>query len=334
MSSIPDSWFQGVAEDIRIPNLRYRNLNYYKIPFVVDFNIRYLKMHTSPALSKVIAPVIEVEVKKIIQQSDKFRRHGKARAMTVDHINLALRMNQAEEVYGLGNKLSLKNKDQMATTSFTIEASKVDLLELAKQPLPRCPLAPDLNMHWLAVHGTQPRIPENPVVSVLDSESQPSDLPKEMQFFYSRATASILALDKSTLPAVFQSFETDPGLQDLLPFLSLFIYRQIKNTTRSLPLLTCLVQATRSLIANPHLRHEFHLHQLVPVILTCVIGANLSISTSNDHWELRQMAAGTIAVIVKRLTILLCISLLLYNFKYLSFMQVPRFRPRSTTSSL
>lgn len=239
-------------------------------------------------------------MKKIIQQSNKFRKHGRAHTLTVEHVNLALGMNHVEEIYGLGNKLAIRNKEQSGTTALTIEASKVDLVELAKRPLPRCPLAPELNLHWLAVHGVQPRIPENPIVVVVDEDSQPTDLPKEMQLFYTRATASILSLDKSTLRAVFQSFENDSGLQELLPFFSLFIYRQIKNTTRSLPLLTCLVQATRSLIANPHLRHEFHLHQLVPVILTCAIGANLSESAADDHWELRQAASETIAMIVKR----------------------------------
>ena len=78
----------------------------------------------------------------------------------------------------------MRNKDANDTSTLTIEATKIDLLELAKQPLPRCPLAPELNMHWLVIDNVQPKIPENPNIIIVESDSHPVDLPKEMQVRY------------------------------------------------------------------------------------------------------------------------------------------------------
>ena len=233
MSQLPESLLQDIAEDLLLPAL-------------------------SPALCRMLSPIVEVEVKKIIQQSNKFRKHGKSKRLTVDHINMALRMNRSEEIYGLSSKVVLRNNDSTnSCSSVTVEATTIDLMELARQPLPRCPLAPDVNLHWLAIDNIQPKIPENPIIIIAETDSQPTELPKEMQLFYSRTTGSILSQDKSTLPAVFKSFESDTGLQELLPFFSRFIYRQIKNKTRSIPLLTSLVTAAKSLLANPALVMSF-----------------------------------------------------------------------------
>lgn len=42
--------------------------------------------------------------------------------------------------------------------------------EFVKRKLPDTPLAPDLQMHWLAVNGVQPQIPENPIVKIHEAD--------------------------------------------------------------------------------------------------------------------------------------------------------------------
>jgi transcription initiation factor TFIID subunit 6 len=95
-----------------------------------------------------------------------------------------LSKNHIEEIHGLSNKIFMRNKDANDTSTLTIEATKIDLLELAKRPLPKCPLAPELNMHWLVIDNVQPKIPENPNIIIVESDSHPVDLPKEMQVQY------------------------------------------------------------------------------------------------------------------------------------------------------
>jgi len=38
----------------------------------------------------------------------------------------------------------------------------VELADVAQAALPPAPLAPSLSLHWLAVEGTQPKVPQNP----------------------------------------------------------------------------------------------------------------------------------------------------------------------------
>jgi len=183
---------------------------------MIDFI--FIFMHFA-AIVKILLPIVEIETKKIIQQSAKFQKRSKANKLTVHDINLALHMNRSEEIYGLCGISVLKqesvvllesDKNQL-NPSITIDATKIDLSELAKQPLPKIPLAPQVSFHWLAVDGSQPKIPENPNLIVVDREIQPSALPREMQFFYSRTTGSILAQDKNTLPAIMHAFQYDSG---------------------------------------------------------------------------------------------------------------------------
>jgi len=49
------------------------------------------------------------------------------------------------------------------------------------------------------------------------------------------------------------------------------------------------------LFDSPHIHIEPYLHQLMPSILTCVVGRRLSEHSSEDHWELRDFAASLVA---------------------------------------
>lgn len=57
MTSLTDSWAQDVAVDIRIPAI-------------------------SPPVVRHLLPVIEMQIRKIIQQAHKFQKRGKSRCLT------------------------------------------------------------------------------------------------------------------------------------------------------------------------------------------------------------------------------------------------------------
>ena len=57
MSSLSDSWVQDIASDIRIPAI-------------------------SPPVCRHLLPVIEMQIRKIIQQAHKFQKRGKGRCLT------------------------------------------------------------------------------------------------------------------------------------------------------------------------------------------------------------------------------------------------------------
>ena len=286
--SLTEDWLQDVAESCKIDAV-------------------------APTLTRKILPVVEMQIKRIIQQAAKIQKRGKGRNLTVEDINLALSLNGLEEIYGLNPPSDAVVAIGSGTTSSSSSGSAgiINLLEFAKQHIPRCPLIPELSLHWLAVEGCQPLIPENPlsvtdkgksdsgaggIAAAVDTE-RPWSLPKEMQHFFSRTTVLMLAGDHTALPTVLHALQKDVGIQDLVPYYSRFIYQQIKANanTKSLSMLKILVSAATALISNDALHIEFHIQQMLPAIFTCIVAARLCTSTSDNHWIVRNMAADLVA---------------------------------------
>lgn len=157
MGSLTESWLENAVESMQMPAL-------------------------SPSASRTLLAAVEASVKKVIQRANKFQRRGKKQILTVEDLNLALKMNGDEPIYGVyraHDPLLGKNKvdfgsaytyistidKQSIMFSYIIHNLNVYSVELLKQPLPSLPLQPEVCLHWLAVEGVQPLIPENPTVS-------------------------------------------------------------------------------------------------------------------------------------------------------------------------
>lgn len=50
----------------------------------------------------------------------------------------------------------------------------VDLTDIIAAPLPACPVDYSLSIHWLAVEGVQPAIPQNPSIEVITKKRKPT----------------------------------------------------------------------------------------------------------------------------------------------------------------
>ena len=281
MSSLSETWLQEVAKRNGLPPLR-------------------------PAVAKALLPVVEMQLRKIVQQGYKFTRRGKSSKLTVEDVNQALELYKLEPIYGLAGdqrralstSLSSSSSSGVGGVGALGDNGVVSLVQLARAPLPKLPLLPELSLHWLAVEGVQPLIPENPSQTVAaDAGDNPSSLPRELQQFYMRVTGVLLAAEGGDRPlkAVLTALREDSGLQDLVPYFSRFIYHHVKANTRALPLLRTLISAVQALLSNPGIRIEFHLQQLLPAIFTAIVSAKLSSSPYEDHWSLREQAAAVVA---------------------------------------
>lgn len=56
----------------------------------------------------------------------------------------------------------------------------------------------------------------------------------------------------------------------------------------------------RALLDSPFLRIELYLHQMMPPLLTCLVGKKLCETSTQDHWTLRDYVAETITLISKK----------------------------------
>lgn len=66
---------------------------------------------------------------------------------------------------------------------------------------------------------------------------------------------------------------------------------------RQLNYLVLLLKVVNAILQNTNLFIEPYLHQLMPTLLTCIIGKRLGESPEADHWSLREEASRLIALV-------------------------------------
>lgn len=158
---------------------------------------------------------------------------------------------------------------------FFWDDEELDLAQLLNAPLPQIPMRPMLNIHWLAVDGVQPMIPENESVED-DSSCRTSIkddafvnnvdrkplvkhvLTEEMQLFYTKVTEAVKSDDFELQRAAFTSLARDPGIHQLLPYFARFIYEEVKHSNHHLALLYSLMRVCRCLLVNPSVHVELY----------------------------------------------------------------------------
>ena len=148
---------------------------------------------------------------------------------------------------------------------------------------------PEVCLHWLAIDGVQPHIPQNPHVVVYDSSADTSGLPREIAFFYSKLTKLVLSASpsKSSGRCVREAcglLRHDRGLQSLVSYLCRFIFVQTQRNLRSVHILHAIIQVIQSLVLNSDLCLESCLHQLLPPLVSCIVGAKVGDNPADkDH---------------------------------------------------
>ncbi|KDO28746.1 hypothetical protein SPRG_19960 [Saprolegnia parasitica CBS 223.65] len=218
--------------------------------------------------------------------------------------------------YGGGDGVSYR---RISPGLFVPEDPEVAVADILNAPFPLCPLVPSVNMHWLAVEGVQPQIPENDVLDTnaharsATSISDPAFtgdvvrkplvkhvLTDEMQLYYTKVTDAVKSDDFARQQAAYTSLSHDPGLHQLMPYFSRFIYEEVKHSNHDLALLSSVLRMARALLHNVGLRIELYLQQMIPAILTCILNKDLCANPAEDHWAVRNYGARLMAEICSR----------------------------------
>uniref|UniRef100_A0A7S3PQ78 TATA box binding protein associated factor (TAF) histone-like fold domain-containing protein n=1 Tax=Aplanochytrium stocchinoi TaxID=215587 RepID=A0A7S3PQ78_9STRA len=228
--------------------------------------------------------------------------------------------------------LVAQDKHDTTQKLFFVKEKEIDLGQIANgvEKLPPVPVQPTHSIHWLAIDGVQPSIVENPLVSVEGKKKKRTDLlhyseqdslkrrktlglgddsnqvvkrkiakhmlSSELQLYYKKLISAVEegAVNKSAAENVFASLSVDPGLQQLLPYLTKYVSEQVTENLTNLPFLFSTMRLSKCLIVNPNLKTELYLHQLMPPILTCLVSKRLCLKGFEDHWSLRNLAATLI----------------------------------------
>jgi len=250
--------------------------------------------------------------------------------LDVEDINLALKMRGCESIYS-------PNVEELSSRKRTCE--HVDLNSYIRSEMKSVPPSEiGLCLHWLAVDGIQPSIPQNPIARAQLSSSQdgrivhkieddeddvtmttsgdattlnttssnedetsgnirirkliPRLLSEELQIYFTRITLAIEEQqNQQQQDAALKCVSRDDGIQELVPFFSRFVSREIFRNVGKTEYCRLLIRFANAMVSNPHIHLELHLHQMMPAILTCIVASHLSTQTFDDHWALREEAS-------------------------------------------
>ena len=222
----------------------------------------------------------------------------------------------------------------------------MELSQVLASRLPAAPLDVHLMTHWLAVEGVQPAIPANPAphqpavapkagaaAAGGEAEHGASVQPvvkqlisKELQQYYEKISEIVLGGDNEAnsalLRAALSSLGSDTGLHPLTPLLVQFVADEVTRGLGDVGILSALMRVCHALLTNASLHIEAYLHQLMPSVLTCLVGKRLGVpkasagasaagsagppggpsprNSSVDHWQLREYAASVAALVCRR----------------------------------
>ncbi|EXB78675.1 Transcription initiation factor TFIID subunit 6 [Morus notabilis] len=285
---------------------------------VIAQSIGINNLSSDVALS--LAPDVEYRLREIMQEAVKCMRHSRRTRMTVDDVDAALDLRNVEPVYGFASGGRLRFKRAVGHRDlFYIDDKDVDFKDVIEAPLPKVPLDTAVFVHWLAIEGVQPAIPENAPVEVIaapfDSkkDEQKDDVPvdiklpvkhvlsRELQLYFDRITELVVSKSDSVLfKEALVSLSTDSGLHPLVPYFSCFIADEVARGLNDFHLLFALMRVVWSLLQNPNIHIEPYLHQLMPSVVTCLVAKRLGNRFSDNHWQLRDFTANLVASICKR----------------------------------
>lgn len=279
-----------------------------------------------------MAQELDYNLRERIQDASKYMVHSKRHKLTVDDLNAALKDRNQPQLYGYDPMEQLVFRAVPNSDIFYVPGEEVNLTDVLQEPLPRAPLPPAMTCHALAIEGVQPAIPENPIIHAdkVDASQPPPSasssstalkvptsrrelaeeadvkplvkhvLSKELSLFYDTLVSDLMSFEQKpeASAAALRSLEQDAGLQQLLPYLLQFVAEGVVKNLRSSTVLLLLMRAVMALIKNPYLFIEPYLHQLMPPVLTCLVGKRLADApTDQQHWLVRDEAACIIAAL-------------------------------------
>ncbi|CEG68567.1 hypothetical protein CU097_009038 [Rhizopus azygosporus] len=275
-------------------------------------------------IATALAQDVEYRIHELIQEASKFMRHSKRVKLTVDDVNAALRVKNVEPLYGYthGETPKFRKTTLNSTEIYFDEDEEIDFDSVLNKPLPKIPLDVTFTAHWLAIEGVQPAIPQNPTPNDAKAEllskrtkTHTSSngittdqvnvkplvkhvLSKELQMYFERITEAILSDNERLQSQAFESLRLDPGLHQLVPYFVQHIHKKVAQNHKNLEILEAMLSMSHALLNNKHLFIEPYLHQLIPPILSCLVGKTICDNPQQqDHWSTRRRAASLIAYI-------------------------------------
>ncbi|KAH9386611.1 transcription initiation factor TFIID subunit 6 [Nematocida major] len=240
---------------------------------------------------KILAQDLEYRLKELAQEAAKFMLASKRSKLSIEDVNYALLSKEVNPLLGYNTSNSLMFKTIPGSNLYYVPDEDLDLEGILNSPLPKIPNKPVISKHWLAIEGVQPQIPQNPLPMEKMPETKKEDtlaamkedieirnhmkhlLSKELQLYYEKIVSFIK--EKETVSVAAECLKNESGIQQLIPYFVHFFNEEILKNLRNGEYLVSIITVYESLIMNKLIFIEPYMHQMLPSLLTCVVGKSI-----------------------------------------------------------
>ncbi|KAI9664271.1 MAG: hypothetical protein M1831_002450 [Alyxoria varia] len=258
---------------------------------------------------------VEFRIAQVLEESLKFMRHAKRTTLHVTDVSSALKVLDVEPLFGYEATRPLRFGEASIGPGqplYYLEDEEVDFEKLVNAPLPKVPREVTFTLHWLAIEGVQPTIPQNPAPAD-QPHNAPHLLPKgpgantanlaatagadnlsvkpqvkhvlssELQLYFKNVCAAVLDENNANYrTAALASLRDDPGLHQLVPYFVHFVSERVTHNLKNLFQLGQMMHIIASLLENQHLHVAPYVASLVAPVLTCLVGKRLGPSSTSS----------------------------------------------------
>lgn len=230
---------------------------------------------------------LEYRLKELCQEASKFMLASHRTKLNTGDVNNALISKNVEPLFGYESNETLIFKG-LPSNIYYVPDEEVDLEEILERPMPKIPMKPYVQLHWLAIEGVQPPIQQNPILiekpvithdnlttyqEELELKQQNKHLlTKELSMYFDKIIQTM-----DTDPAIsVECLQNEAGIQQLVPYFLHHFKMEIRTGFKDESLTITILNMYNSLLNNKFIFIDPYMHEILPVILSCVVGSSIS----------------------------------------------------------
>ncbi|EEQ81386.1 hypothetical protein NCER_102196 [Vairimorpha ceranae BRL01] len=235
---------------------------------------------------RILSQDLEYRIKEICQEGSKFMLASKRTKLSIEDINYGLISRNVDPLFGYDPQDNLVFKG-LPSGIFYVPDEELDIEEYLERPLPKIPLNTSIQSHWLAIEGVQPQTAQNPILIQKTEQKKDTLITYQEETELKSQNKHILTKELNMyFEKIIQTMETDEdiaieclknesGIQQLVPYFIHHFNQQIIKNLKVTEKLKTVIMMYNSLLNNQYIFIDPYLHQILPSLLTCVVGKSV-----------------------------------------------------------
>lgn len=234
---------------------------------------------------RILGQDLEYRLKEVAQEASKFMLASRRTKLTVGDVNYALISRNVEPLFGYDPQETLIFRG-LPCNIYYVPDEEIDLEEFLEKPIPKIPLKPYIQSHWLAIEGVQPPIQQNPLLlerapvkmdplAIYQEEVEYKQhhkhlLTKELCMYFEK----ILQTMETDSEIASECLRNETGIQQLVPYFLYHFKTELKQSNGTKDEGMVILKMYKSLLENEYIFIDPYLHEILPPLLSCVVSAS------------------------------------------------------------